>query len=212
MNFTMEVKLMEVESVISNTINIITTKLNIELVNSNNIEDYYKYLNRVLNIVKKPQFVPRSWIDEKEDLEDRITTIKEEISRNELSYVRGDSFGDGMPRGQSNPDSEEQKHIRRLDLYEKLHTLEIRLKDVEHVINLINIDFDDDVKDQIKQFIELLLNEHHKDVLKQFYIYRKDYKTIARDTYIAEETAKDYRKRGFKTLGNILYNFCQKTD
>lgn len=203
---------MEELDVIYNTCKVINNKLNIVLPKSDNIYEYNNYLDIVLNIVKKPKLIPRSWIDEKEDLTKRIATAKKEFLTNVSSTVRGDSFGDGMPRGQSNVKAEEEKHMRRLELEgEIIPYLEAKLEAVEHKINLLDIDFDNNIKDQINDFIDLIPNDRYKDVMKQFYIYRKTYRAIANDTFIAEETAKDYRKRGFKSLVNILYNYTKNT-
>ena len=202
----------EQEIIITNTITTIENKLNIILVINNEKNDYSKYLDTVLNIIKKPKYIPRSWIDEKDDLIARIETAKEELEENLRSYAKVDSIGNGMPRGQSNPDSECQKHIRRLELEQTIiPNLENKLKEITHKINLLDLDFDNNIKDQVKELVELVPNERHKDILKQFYIYRKTYRQIAADTFISEETAKDYRKRGLKTLSDILYNYCQKT-
>ena len=202
----------EEKVIINNTISIVEKKLNIILVTNNERNAYNKYLDTVLNIIKKPKYIPRSWIDEKDDLISRIETAKEELEDNLRNTVKADSFGDGMPRGQSNPDSEYQKHIRRLELEQTIiPNLEKKLKEITHKIHLLDLDFDNNIKDQVKELVELVPNERHKDILKQFYIYRKTYRQIAADTFISEETAKDYRKRGFKTLSDILYNFCQKT-
>ena len=199
------------EKIINNTLMLINNKLNIILPVSNNIIDYNKYLVIVLNIIKKPRFIPRSWLDEKEDLLSRIEIAKEELESNIRNNAKADAISDGMPRGQSNPDSEYEKHMRRIELEKEIiPKLEMKLSIIDYKIKLLDMDFDNNIKDHIKELVELVPNDRHKDILKQFYIYRKSYRQIANDSFISEETAKDYRTRGIKSLTEILYNFCQK--
>lgn len=188
---------MEVESVINEAINIAANNFNIQFPDSEDYEDYNYFLDTLLLRLRKKTRIPNSLLKEQDDLEQRI-------ARSQRSYVRGDSFGDGMPLPQLDPTTEEKKHIKRLELIERLKVVNARIEEYQE-------EFDDTVKDGLKNLIELVPNEKHRDIMLQFYIYKMSYKSISLETYYSEETIKSYRKRGIDSLTDILFNFCQKT-
>lgn len=184
-------------AVITSAVSAVHAKLSLELpVASDDIRDYNKYLKRILDSVKERKWIPVSLYRERADYQKRY-------ERSLRNYARGDSFGDGMPRGQENPNSEYDKQIERL-------TLKAKLDDINARIESLDSQADYEIKDIVKELIELVPNEKHSDIMKLYYIYRESHEQIADETHYALETVKSYRKRGFETLANILMDFSKK--
>lgn len=193
------------------TINKINNKLNIKLTKLNTIKEYKDYLNVVLNSVKKPKYIPISWLDEREDLNRRLTRAREELERNKITIVKADGSGSDMPIQSGYINSTEQLHLRRIELEQEIiPRLETKLDKVNYKINLLDQEFDDTLKDYVKELIEFVPNETYKDVLLQFYIYKKTKTKIASDYYLSQETIKSYRFRGFSSLVDVIYTAMQK--
>ena len=196
--------------ILNNTISIINDKLNIKLPISNNIEDYIKYTKNILNIVKNPKYVPLYLVDEKSDLEQRLTIAKQELEANERDYVNSDnlnadSVGSFVP---GNPNSQELKYIRRNALkIEIIPKLEDSIAKLDLQIKSYELDFGIIIKDPVKELIKIMPNERYKDILLQSFIFKKKNLEISKKAYLTVESVKEYKKRGIKILADILLKY-----
>ncbi len=194
-----------------NILNKINNKLNITFNNNSTIKEYRDYLSVVLNSVKKTKYIPVSWLDEKEDLAKRLSRAKEELEQNKTRIVKSDGVVSDMPFQVGFINTTERQHLRRIELEQEIiPRLEEKLNKVNYKIALLEQEFDDNLKDYVKELIEFIPNEIYKDVLLQFYIYKKTKTKIATDNYLSQETIKSYRTRGFNSLLDVVYTAMRK--
>ena len=195
---------------INTIINSLDIKLNIKLP-VDNINNIKIYLRNILSIAKNPRVIPQSWLLEREELIKRLARYKIELENNYNDYAASDHFGDGLSKNGTSTSTEVDKHVRRKLLESKIiPQLDDQLKILDSKIETIKLDFDESIKDYIKELIKTVPNERHKDVMLQFYIYRQKMNDIAEATMLSIETVRDYNKRGFKSLCDILFDFSKK--
>lgn len=167
---------------------------NLEYPTNENDDELRKYINDFLYKVKKVK-IPISLRDEQKDLQERL-------ERNYRNFVQADSFGEcqygcGVPR------SADDRFIERLEL-------ERKLRDLNNIINALQDVQDYLFKDTAKALIELIDNETQKDILKQYYVYKKSATQIAYENYYSIDTIKQYRKRGLKAIVEVWKNQVKK--
>lgn len=101
------------------------------------------------------------------------------------------------------PRSADDRFIERLEL-------ERKLRDLNNIINALQDVQDYLFKDTAKALIELIDNETQKDILKQYYVYKKSATQIAYENYYSIDTIKQYRKRGLKAIVEVWKNQVKK--